>query len=372
MEQQTGANILPQGGTSCSAVGESTTLPLEASSPSYSGGGNDCLPLADGNKSRGGSQSQSFEDITDFTFKTPDIGSGGRGVNATATPKFWRKCSRTEKSDLTLSVSLSSSEENLRAAKVPTGRRGRGRATLSGSPIPARVTRGCFLKRLDASAAIDVSDSDRSVQVTRSDTEYHSSLISTKAELNAAKREGRKAIANEEVEEMSRLARVRRSEAAATTGGLTAAALNRQIMDGVDVVMKVATKSGNLKGTFTRALKEAAEGIKEAVQVLLDRTTSEEVKKLQEENNRLKSRMEDLQKENGIYGITNLGRGYQKAHTETKEARRWSRKTGRGGKAASGSEPWNSLHRFATCCDRIRFQYLDDGHEPKKETEEWP
>ncbi|KAJ8726772.1 hypothetical protein PYW08_015169 [Mythimna loreyi] len=231
-----------------------------------------------------------------YSVATP-INVCGRGANATATPKFWRKRSRTEKSDLTLSVSLSSSEENLRAAKVPTGKRGRGRAILSGSPIPARVTRGCFLKRLDASAAIEMSDSDRSVQVTRSDTEFPASLISTKAELNAAKREGRKAIATEEVEEMSRLARVRRSEAAAATGGLTAAALNRQVMDGVDVVMKVATKSGNLKGTFTRALKEAAESIQEAVQVLLDRTTSEEVKKLQEENNRLKSRMEELQKE---------------------------------------------------------------------------
>ncbi|KAJ8737376.1 hypothetical protein PYW07_000647 [Mythimna separata] len=145
--------------------------------------------------------------------------------------------------------------------------------------------------------ASGVSDSDGDMQVERSDTEHSISLISTKAELNAARREGRKAIVTEEVAEMARLARERRSKTATATDGLTAAVLNSQIMDGVDVIQKVATKSGNLKGTFTRALKEAAESIKEAVQVLLDRTTSEETKKLQEENNRLQSRMEELQNE---------------------------------------------------------------------------
>ncbi|KAJ8732372.1 hypothetical protein PYW07_014971 [Mythimna separata] len=201
--------------------------------------------------------------------------------------------------DVAGTVSLSSSEENFLAPKVPTGRRGRGRAKPSGAlaSVVARDDRGRYLKCPDSLMASGVSDSDGDMQVERSDTEHPISLISTKAELNAAKREGRKAIVTEEVAEMARLARERRSKTAAATEGLTMAALNRQIMDGVDVIQKVATKSGNLKGTFTRALKEAAESIKEAVQVLLDRTTSEETKKLQEENTRLQSRMEELQNE---------------------------------------------------------------------------
>nr|XP_037877550.1 uncharacterized protein LOC119631126 [Bombyx mori] len=107
------------------------------------------------------------------------------------------------------------------------------------------------------------------------------SLGSSKAEINAARREQRKAVAADEV---------------GGRGEPSAVALSQLALDGVDLVLKVATKSGSLKGTFTRGLKEAAADIKEAIGILLNRTASDEVAKLQEENSRLRNDMEDLRR----------------------------------------------------------------------------
>lgn len=207
---------------------------------------------------------------------------------AAGSSKFWGKRPRACELGAGL-AGLSSSEENLPAPKVPTARRGRGRG--SNNDI-----RGRFLKRPDTPM---VSDSDRvSPAVSVEDLGGVTvALVGTKAEANAAKRAQSRAVASDEVAEMARQARERRSAHAANGESLTAEALSRQVMDGVDIVLKVATKSGNLKGSFTRALKEAAEGIREAVEVLHNHTTSEETARLWMENSRLRSELEDLKRQ---------------------------------------------------------------------------
>lgn len=72
-------------------------------------------------------------------------------------------------------------------------------------------------------------------------------LESNKAEANAAKRVQRKAVAADEVNVLAPLARERRSAQTSSGESLSAVALSRHILDGVDIVLKVAPKSGSLK-----------------------------------------------------------------------------------------------------------------------------
>lgn len=78
---------------------------------------------------------------------------------------------------------------------------------------------------------------------------------------------------------------------------VTSADIVKRVVDSVAIVQQVATKSKNLKGTFVRSLKDAASCIKVAVEVLQSRTTSDETKKLQADNNRLQKEVAELKKE---------------------------------------------------------------------------
>ncbi|XP_050558408.1 uncharacterized protein LOC126912092 [Spodoptera frugiperda] len=158
-------------------------------------------------------------------------------------------------------VNKSSDEEGLPAPKLPTSRRGRRQTREASASQPRRDRHGRFV-RSDTPAASEVeSDIGVTIEDPCDGGESTASLGSSKADLNAAKREQRKAVAADEVSEM------------------------------------VATKSGSLKGTFTRGLKEAAADIKEAVALLLNRTTSDEVAKLREENSRLRNDLDDLRRQ---------------------------------------------------------------------------
>ncbi|CAH2104359.1 unnamed protein product [Euphydryas editha] len=77
----------------------------------------------------------------------------------------------------------------------------------------------------------------------------------------------------------------------------TADALCKQVVTDVDLIYKVATRSSNLKSMFARALKDSAASIKAVVEALRDRSASEEVRKLQAENNRLRRDLDDLHKQ---------------------------------------------------------------------------
>lgn len=102
------------------------------------------------------------------------------------------------------------------------------------------------------------------------------------------------------VEQQARIAREKRKLlglASSGTDGCLAATLNQQVIEDIDIILKVANKSKNLKTTFQRALKDAAESIITATSILHTRSSSEEVQKLQYENSRLNSELSDLRKE---------------------------------------------------------------------------
>uniref|UniRef100_A0A2A4J0X5 Uncharacterized protein n=1 Tax=Heliothis virescens TaxID=7102 RepID=A0A2A4J0X5_HELVI len=197
------------------------------------------------------------------------------------------------------SVALSSDEESLPPPKRPSATMATRGLSASQSP---RDGRGRFVRPKNNSVA---SEADSEMGVTSDDPggENCTSLGSSKTELNAAKKEQRKAVAADEVTELSRRARRRRAALAAEGREPSAVALGQMALDGVDLVLKVATKSGSLKDTFTSGLKEAAGDIKEdrlldiSCGRLLNRTTSDEVVKLQEENGRLRHDLEDLRRQ---------------------------------------------------------------------------
>ncbi|XP_047544444.1 uncharacterized protein LOC125076632 [Vanessa atalanta] len=77
----------------------------------------------------------------------------------------------------------------------------------------------------------------------------------------------------------------------------TSAALDTTVQQALDVVLQVADKSGNLKGTFVRALKTAADTIKGAVAELRALTMSEEVARLEAANAQLSGQLAELRRE---------------------------------------------------------------------------
>ncbi|XP_049869424.1 uncharacterized protein LOC126369171 [Pectinophora gossypiella] len=70
--------------------------------------------------------------------------------------------------------------------------------------------------------------------------------------------------------------------------------LEGRVESSVKVILDVARKSKNLKGTFVNALKKAATQIEQAVAALTERTSDEEVRVLRSENAELRRRVESL------------------------------------------------------------------------------
>lgn len=99
----------------------------------------------------------------------------------------------------------------------------------------------------------------------------------------------------------------RRREAAAFSAelgdrGVTGEEVRRAILvrtlgDAAETVRRVALKLGNLKGTFIRALKEAADGIVEASRELGVLTVTEEVRRLERDNTSLREKVTQLRAE---------------------------------------------------------------------------
>lgn len=131
-------------------------------------------------------------------------------------------------------------------------------------------------------------------------------LAKAKAELNAAKAEELRLQAEEEM-----AAETRRNKEARAATFLKASSsarsmvdqdqeypdLGKLVNDSVETIVKVAKSSGNLKGTYVRALKEAADTIKASFVELRARTITDEVARLEEANTRLSNQLEELRKE---------------------------------------------------------------------------
>ncbi|XP_039763841.1 uncharacterized protein LOC120636406 [Pararge aegeria] len=78
---------------------------------------------------------------------------------------------------------------------------------------------------------------------------------------------------------------------------MTAAQIQKQVLEDVALITKVAKTSTNLKGTFVRDLKDAVASITDAIEVLGSRTISEETRQLQNDNSRLQAEMASLRSE---------------------------------------------------------------------------
>jgi hypothetical protein len=125
------------------------------------------------------------------------------------------------------------------------------------------------------------------------------------ADLKAAKEEFRRKAATEAEEAVANMViRMRPTSQQRTpqpppAESQLASALHTQMLDSTEIINTVIAKSGNLKGTHQRKLKDAVAAYMDAAQVLMNRTSCEEIKKLETENSRLQAQMMELRRELG-------------------------------------------------------------------------
>ncbi|CAH2040589.1 unnamed protein product, partial [Iphiclides podalirius] len=126
-------------------------------------------------------------------------------------------------------------------------------------------------------------------------------LAKGKRELMEARRAEMELQAEKEVPELIQRRRLDRALRPAGFDDVVDFRLSSTLLERVDdvikVITKVATKSKNLKGTFVKALKKAAEMIREAVNALQSISSTDETRRLQADNKRLRDEVATLQKE---------------------------------------------------------------------------
>jgi chlorite dismutase len=87
-------------------------------------------------------------------------------------------------------------------------------------------------------------------------------------------------------------------------------------------VRKVATSSKNLKGTYQKLLKGAADSIKEATASLVTWTVNDEMAQLQAANQRLQAQLEELRRETACLRADLAKSGYVETSSKTR-TRTW-------------------------------------------------
>ncbi|XP_049871993.1 uncharacterized protein LOC126380845 [Pectinophora gossypiella] len=126
----------------------------------------------------------------------------------------------------------------------------------------------------------------------RSNTGKYAGLSKAQAYVTAVRNEFLKTQAAEEIagyaNQVSRTRVARPSESPSTCEAPTKD-LNQQVLDALEVVEKVATKSGNLKGTLVKALKDAKASIQAAFEVIVERTSTDVTRQLQADNARIQA-----------------------------------------------------------------------------------
>ncbi|XP_049880491.1 uncharacterized protein LOC126376978 [Pectinophora gossypiella] len=136
-------------------------------------------------------------------------------------------------------------------------------------------------------------------------------LAKAMAELNRARREELLLEAEMAVAESARkvfglrssgtppetMTKVAGDNPAPAPGTETVAGLYQKAKDAAAVIENVASKSGRLKGTFVRALRDSTRLIMEVLDVLRSTSVSEETRKLQAENSRLQKAIDEQKKE---------------------------------------------------------------------------
>ena len=249
---------LPQAGTAAAGSGESRTPSASAGRvcPTYSGGGNlttsaSAPPDASGNENN--KEMDEDDGVSDSTISSMET------VTSMASTATGRKRPSEKRSPVSLSDDghdFSSGEEKSIAPTISSGpgKRGRGRPPTTGEYVGLAKAKSEYLK------------------VKRDELD-----LATEAELSQF------------IKEMD----AQRSALAF----LPADELRKEVGRSVEAITRVATKSRNMKGTFVKALKEAAETIEKAVGVLHSRTSSEEVETLRAENSCLRTEVDELREE---------------------------------------------------------------------------
>ncbi|XP_046972014.1 nucleolar protein dao-5-like, partial [Vanessa cardui] len=173
-------------------------------------------------------------------------------------------------SESDVSVQLSENSDSARWLK-PANKRGRGRPPTHGKYV------GLGKSQAELRAAKTKAREDRF------ETEDALAAYTEAAKVNLEERAARN--------------RSRHMDVTNEDAQKTSAALDNTVKEALDVVLQVANKSGNLKGTFVRALKTAADTIKGAVAELRALTMSEEVARLEAANAKLSGQLAELRRE---------------------------------------------------------------------------
>ncbi|CAG9783508.1 unnamed protein product, partial [Diatraea saccharalis] len=185
---------------------------------------------------------------------------------------------------------------------------GMGAAGASASSETGAPDKGSKRKRIWMKSANDSSSDSGGKSRTRRGrgrpptTGQYVGMAKTQKEYVEARRKELELQAEEEVEDLTLQASQRRQERLSRINQgvgeqVTADLVVQQVQDDIAVIMKVASRSKNLKGTFTKSLKEAAASIQQSVSTLSTRTMSQETQQLQTDNRRLRTEVAELKKE---------------------------------------------------------------------------
>ncbi|XP_045496924.1 uncharacterized protein LOC123695202 [Colias croceus] len=172
--------------------------------------------------------------------------------------RLWAKRKRSSGA----SCSGSSTEGRTRTAKK-SAKRGKGRSSTSRTP--ASSARKALAEMVAARKALGLVGGNPEFETER-ETQVSRSSQAADAEAGSGRTEDDESIV----------------------------ALRRRIEENLAVI---EAKSSNLKGTSKRTLKDASEAIQEAVALLVQRTASEETRRLQADNTRLHGEIAALRKE---------------------------------------------------------------------------
>ncbi|CAB0028687.1 unnamed protein product, partial [Trichogramma brassicae] len=201
------------------------------------------------------------------------------------------------------------------------GKQGReGASESSGSEVSMDTARSGSESEAEGVAQVKAkpSTSSKQVRATRTrgrppTTGEYVGLAKAKEELLALKRQEFLLDSEAQVVRAAKKARTLRAPEqdvksaetlAAEYEKLPAGDIREKVEAEVALIRTVATKSGNLKGTFVKELKQAAVSVSVAVEALIKRSSSDETRRLQaeakraqEENKKLSAQVEELRRE---------------------------------------------------------------------------
>ncbi|XP_039761484.1 translation initiation factor IF-2-like [Pararge aegeria] len=108
-------------------------------------------------------------------------------------------------------------------------------------------------------------------------------------------------------------------------------------------IIQLATKSSHLKGTYVKKFKEAASELQAIVEALTKRNEAEETRRLQADNNRLRSELEIIRAEQKAYRRDFTEMKTAMAKEAAREASKMAAEGASAKKAATGAPPASAL-----------------------------